>query len=994
MNSGRTLFRLLLLCCCLITEPLLAQRPFRVKDYTYFDGLPSDKVLAVHYNASRLLFVVTERGVVAFDGYRFITLPGISKEIASCHFSGDTLYFEDTEGLKRLNIQQSGHLPEIIRLKNYSDDDPNNDHFSSLYTDGKRRLWYNDFNHIKYIGTDKEVVSFLRFPGRKELYTHIRFFEVGDSEIWIATPEGWLIWNEGTNTIEPHFNPALAAAKITAAFQPDGHTLVYATAEGTVVFFDLATHAPIRILKIPGKEAITGFAKDENTLLMHSYKNIWRVGAGAVEPLGVFGGEKHIRQLCFDESIRCAWLATDQGLQQLMMPHKGITVFRTGEKSAKPDAFISIVESHGTILALNGKGEIWELRSNGLQQVYRNRSARTLYSLSRIEDEIAVNASDGIFWFRKQVLVPAGIHNSIPGKEIVRTILTPWNELWVVYTKGQPDRYYRNSLHRVPVSFTNAPAFWTDNVWNDIAVDEAGTVWLAGWMPKGFGISYFDTRKQQFIEISQPHINRDAGKFVGDYYNRIGIGGNGRLYFSAFGGWNEINGKGKIEKRVDVFAYDIAGNYIKGISEDSRGNVFFATSEGLHIYRPELDRVVRLTTLDGLPENDLTNGYLQLYDGRILLGIRDGLVVIEPDAVLQTALVNKMELSQIMVNGKLQFVAGRKLMLEPEEHNITLFFSNLAYQDKGKVNYLYKLSDEKEWTEIGHTPEIAFNHIAPGTYQLAIACYDNLGNVQETQLVVDILARPPFTKSAVFYVLLGILITGTAFAVHRYILKKQQAEERYKRKLRDSEMQTLRAQMNPHFMFNTLNSINSYIIQNKTQDASKYLTSFARLMRNILDNSRQQTIPLKKEIQTLELYLELESARLEHTFEYRVVIAEGIDPYLLEVPPTLVQPFVENAIWHGILGRKHDGRISISFEMKDAETLHIIVEDNGIGRQKSREINRNKGTRHKSYGTEITMDRLKLSDPDNQVIIEDLYTGDELPAGTRVTLIIKIPLHD
>src|SRR5690606_8949437 len=128
--------------------------------------------------------------------------------------------------------------------------------------------------------------------------------------------------------------------------------------------------------------------------------------------------------------------------------------------------------------------------------------------------------------------------------------------------------------------------------------------------------------------------------------------------------------------------------------------------------------------------------------------------------------------------------------------------------------------------------------------------------------------HPPFTKSIPFYVIIGLTLLLIVIGVNWYLLKRKQKEDALLNRIKDAEMETLRSQMNPHFMFNTLNSINSYIVQNKTKDASKYLTSFSKLMRNILENSKHSYISLEKEIQTLKLYIDLELVRLEHFFKY------------------------------------------------------------------------------------------------------------------------------
>lgn len=214
-----------------------------------------------------------------------------------------------------------------------------------------------------------------------------------------------------------------------------------------------------------------------------------------------------------------------------------------------------------------------------------------------------------------------------------------------------------------------------------------------------------------------------------------------------------------------------------------------------------------------------------------------------------------------------------------------------------------------------------------------------------------------------------------------------QAEMQMKSDLKEAEMQTLRSQMNPHFIFNTLNSINSYIIQSKSEAASGYLTTFSKLMRNVLELSRSKTITLKAELQTLELYLQLEALRLEHKFSYTIAVADEVEVELLKIPPLIIQPFVENAIWHGLHNKAENGHLLIDITEVENNRLKIIIEDNGVGRLASSKLKKGQ-TNHKSYGIDITINRIKMLDEGNEVRIIDLYQ-QEKATGTRIEIFLN-----
>ena len=249
---------------------------------------------------------------------------------------------------------------------------------------------------------------------------------------------------------------------------------------------------------------------------------------------------------------------------------------------------------------------------------------------------------------------------------------------------------------------------------------------------------------------------------------------------------------------------------------------------------------------------------------------------------------------------------------------------------------------------------------------------------------------------------LSILTTIASLCANK-ITRAKAEEEKQKaqlilmdtqRKMTEIEMQALRAQMNPHFIFNCLNSINRYIVKSDQVTASLYLTRFAKLIRLILDNSNSRTVILTNELEALKLYIEMEALRFDKKFNYSINIDKGISTDNIEVPPLIIQPYVENAIWHGLLHKESDGRLDIYISMIDDNMLQCVIEDNGVGRIKSQELKSKSATSKKSLGTKLTENRLNLLNKsaaiNASVDILDLYNGNGNARGTRI--ILKIPV--
>lgn len=216
-----------------------------------------------------------------------------------------------------------------------------------------------------------------------------------------------------------------------------------------------------------------------------------------------------------------------------------------------------------------------------------------------------------------------------------------------------------------------------------------------------------------------------------------------------------------------------------------------------------------------------------------------------------------------------------------------------------------------------------------------------------------------------------------------------------RQKMVEVEMQALRAQMNPHFIFNCLNSINRYIVKSDQATASLYLTRFAKLIRLILDNSNSQAVTLSNEMEALKLYIEMELIRFEKQFSYSIEVEPGIATDSIYVPPLIIQPYVENAIWHGLLHKEETGNLTISLQMAGSGLLECFIEDNGVGRARAKELRSKSASTKKSLGMKLTQDRLQLLSREGEnglpvIEIQDLVHDDGSAAGTRVLLRIPI----
>ena len=225
------------------------------------------------------------------------------------------------------------------------------------------------------------------------------------------------------------------------------------------------------------------------------------------------------------------------------------------------------------------------------------------------------------------------------------------------------------------------------------------------------------------------------------------------------------------------------------------------------------------------------------------------------------------------------------------------------------------------------------------------------------------------------------------YIIYRNKLHKKETEK----ELILSKQKALKSQMNPHFIFNSLNSIQNFILKNQQDLSIKYLSRFSKLIRNILDNSERTYITISEDIEALTHYIELEKARFKNRFNYSFEVDKNLDTDFYCIPPLLIQPYVENAIWHGLMHKQEGGSIFISYKMVDKKIVCTIIDD-GVGRKKACELE--KSSVHTSKGTFITNERISILAKSHNIEIKceiiDLYDKNKEACGTKIEFYIPL----
>jgi ligand-binding sensor domain-containing protein len=470
---------------------------------------------------------------------------------------------------------------------------------------------------------------------------------------------------------------------------------------------------------------------------------------------------------------------------------------------------------------------------------------------------------------------------------------------------------------------------------------------------------------------------------------------------------------GTIDKGVLFISYDgkiisqlstkngLLSNNCKMIFQENDSIIWIATSKGAH--RINIDQVnsgsfiiKTYNTSNGLISDEVSGIYLR--NDTAWIGTSNGVTffhVYSKDN--QNLLAPPIYINQVMINDSILH-NNNEYFLSHFMNDIKINYIGLSYKNREEIFYKYKMEGVDSGWKYTSLSTIQFASLHPGKYIFSVFAKNYKGNWSDSPATITFTILPPWWQTWWFRGGVAAVAAGIIYLLFRWrvnvVRKQENTKTELNRKLAEMEMKALRAQMNPHFTFNSLNSIYHFISNNDVESAQKYMSRFASLMRGILDHSRLAYISVEEEIKMLKLYIELESLRFENKFDHEIIVDPSILSEQDEIPSMIIQPYVENAIWHGLMHKEDGkGRLKISIAKREG-VIHCAIEDNGIGRARSAELKKSNRGQHKSVGMLITKERLDLLNEINQsslsMKITDLFI-DEKPAGTRVEIFIPVP---
>jgi ligand-binding sensor domain-containing protein len=574
------------------------------------------------------------------------------------------------------------------------------------------------------------------------------------------------------------------------------------------------------------------------------------------------------------------------------------------------------------------------------------------------------------------------------------------HRLWIstlrygVFIFDPQKKSFKHFLHEE----NNPASLCSDNI-SDITEDAFHRIWLSSAVD---GISVYDESCRCFTNLSP--VENDSTSLPNKTVTGVCRNSKGDIWVSSIGGISVA--RFPHGKKISFLTYTVKDGLPSesawDILCDKKDNVWFTTPAGLARLEVSTGIVNNYTDHEGLERNYPMSTLSIADDGELFIGTPGGYIRFYPDLLVKkqlppTVVINSVKVFDKNFPFREHLKDHEKLNLTWKDNFFSFEFAALNFSEPQKNQFAYMLSGfDKDWIFCGNRRYASYTNLNGGDYIFKVKASNEDGIWSSNEISIPIHIEPPYWKKTWFLLCSVGFASLLVYSLYIYRIRQISLTEKMKtdfnRKLAQVEMRALRAQMNPHFIFNCLNSINRYIVKSETKTASMYLTKFSRLIRLILDNSESTNVELASEIESLKLYIEMESLRFENKFSYEIRAGKTLLDRSIQIPALIVQPYVENAIWHGLLNKESAGKLTVEVIQLDGG-LQFIVEDNGVGRAKAQQLRSKTATERKSLGMKLTEERIAILNGENSekssVRILDLHDQDGVGCGTKV--IITIP---
>ncbi len=984
MRVSKTFFILIFGLSQLI---VLAQEPV-YRHYTSQNGLPSSEVYDVLQSEEGYIWFATNYGVVRFDGLNF-----------------------------RVFDKQDG-LPENAIFNMQKDD--------------SGRIWFNTFNgSLAY--WDGEKIQPYKNNNKISAYIQSMGLTTTVFVSYDIQPDGSLLFDlngKGLHLINDAGTIQLKKQKEDAAFfdlilLPNGKVLFNSSStiteptirliQGDSIFqvtrlFDNSAYKNNNLFRATHRNGVVYFtynnllirAKGNKSELVYRFKyrivdvqfdksgGMWigTINGGAfhfkdsnftVLPENYLNGNS-ISKIFFDHEEGIWLTSTNNGI--FYYPSLNITKYDM-ESSGLPSNRINDIEidPSGKIWLGLGRGQLVSINTDNTIKTYHIETDQEAF-ISKIKwnkplNRLLIGTNIDLYYFENGSikLHPNIFSNKIGGRKkfsAIKDIALNYHtgDFWL----GKYTGITKLSSSGKVMYMSALESNFNERV-EAIELDSNGTVWMGTlhglWQFKNAKFTQLTSRYSLLSE------RITVIKSINDTIV-MGTRGNGLLILTKGSMFQFTTANGLPGNSID--ALTISPNLI--IAGTNQG-VFTINRKNM-ISDPKIRTI---TTSNGLSSNEITS--LHLKENSILIGTSEGLNILDHTALMPRSnhfplFFTKLTIDESPVN------IENNLQIKFEINSIEIDYFAISFHNKGKIIYRHRLLGlHDEWFENQHTGA-QYPYLPAGKYTFEVSAKNLNGEWNPNPITLSFEIIQPFWQTWWFYSLIAIMLVMIIYLVFRLRIKAIRNKNQLLLDIYRYQQEALIGQMNPHFIFNALNSLQRYILENDKVASNKYLSKFSGLMRKTLENSQNKEISIQAESDTLQLYLEVEASRFKNRFNFELIIGEGFDPKTTMIPVFIIQPLVENAIWHGLMNSEKLGLLQIQFT-RSSNDLQCMIVDNGIGREAAAAISNRKDK--KSLGISIIQNRIKLLNTQENREINIQYTDlkNESGMATGTEVIVSFP---
>lgn len=961
---------------------------YQLETFGTRDGMLSSKVHALAQTNDRRIWIGTELGISVYDGYSFTNYQYSAANesigrilcISQDHLNGVWLggdkgfFYFNGNSIRKMELQSK----TILAVE-------------AILTDGDGNVWLGDINALYKItarevgivhAKDLTTISLSPFAS----FTKRVFGVAADNQqnIYVASYDGvFTIKRNGVKYETIWVNPdPYKPVRSVAVTSPDS------------IFWNRLDQHPTQMIN--GKVQTTFTENFLGRTVFTSHQKIFAlttscVGSfrdGMVQPLVLFGNVTNNAITAIIDKEENIWVGSWEGLQKF---RKVAFQQYTLQHKEQKEIFSFLETRNGELLFGSNRGLVF---TKNQEVISENKKIPPLFPLAEVvcmyEDNNnglwAGSGYQGISRFKQGILTNFREAVFLKDNNCEALYPTKDGKLFACTENGvtviDPDKneplidYYP-----LKKKYTRWPELF--------GCFQAGN--SAYWFYGSQGL--YKLENGQLVDDSirdMPVKSLYITKIINDSKGNIWVATQGKGLLQC----GYANGKLVLQKQYDSHS-GLPSDIALSVLADKNGNIWVGDFMSLSVLiDPGKDeQLITFNEKDGLLSSYYQTLKLEQQRNGTVWGLTSmGMVSFHPDSIAFNTLAPVLLINAVTINDyEDKFSASSAQQFSYRHNSLQFNYTAVSLTDPTKIRYAYRLKElDSSWIYTTNR-SVDFNFLPPGTYTFELKACNN-SNVWTTQpLQYQFTIRPPFWQTWWFRILIFSIVALSLYLFYKRRINHLKVKAAIKQQMAELEGKAIRAQMNPHFIFNSLNAIQESIVTEKIDVAYDYLSRFSKLLRLVLDNSDKNLIPLSSELETIRLYLSLEALRFSQSFSYTIEDNDKLDKEDIYIPSLLLQPFVENAIWHGLINKEGEKQLQIRFsEIKGK--LQCVIEDNGVGRARAAQIKEQKlgAGRFESKGTKLAMQRIEILNrnmPGSATIkTVDLVDKAGNAAGTQVVI--------